>query len=70
MNGPVWWLMSKMQGENSGIYDRIMPTEQIKMFTSAPWKELTFIPDAPLFLNATNPTETSDAMLNMIKRCE
>lgn len=44
-----------------------MPSEQLKMFTSAPWTELTFVPSGGGFcLSETNPVETADAMLKMM----
>lgn len=44
-----------------------MPVEQLKMFTSAPRTDLTFVPEGGgLCLSETNPVETADAMLKMI----
>jgi microsomal epoxide hydrolase len=43
-----------------------VPAEHIKLFTSAPRAELTFIPDGGHYLNATNPVEVADALLKMI----
>ncbi|KAG8168309.1 hypothetical protein KVR01_003998 [Diaporthe batatas] len=59
---PVHWL----QGTKDIPYGTTVPTEHIKLFTSAPEAELTFVPDGGHYLNATNPVEVADAMLKMI----
>ncbi|KUI73531.1 putative 1-acylglycerol-3-phosphate O-acyltransferase [Cytospora mali] len=58
---PVYWL----QGTKDIPYGTTVPAEQIKLFTSAPKAELTFIPDGGHYLNATNPAEVADAILKM-----
>ncbi|KAJ0123515.1 lpha beta [Diaporthe amygdali] len=59
---PVHWL----QGTKDIPYGTTVPAEHIKLFTSAPKAELTFIPDGGHYLNATNPVEVADALINMI----
>ncbi|KAK7743878.1 hypothetical protein SLS53_003899 [Cytospora paraplurivora] len=59
---PVHWL----QGTKDVPYGTTIPTEQIKLFTSAPKAELTFVPDGGHYLNATNPVEVADAILKMV----
>lgn len=54
------------QGTKDIPYGTTVPTEHIKLFTSAPKAELTFVPDGGHYLNATNPAEVADAMLKMI----
>lgn len=59
---PVHWL----QGTKDVPYGTTVPTEQIKLFTSSPKAELTFVPDGGHYLNATNPVEVADAILKMV----
>lgn len=47
-------------------YGTTVPAEQIKLFTSAPKAELTFVPDGGHYLNATNPVEVAHAILKMV----
>lgn len=54
------------QGTKDIPYGTTVPTEHIKLFTSAPKAELTFVPGGGHYLNATNPVEVADAMLKMI----
>lgn len=54
------------QGSKDIPYSTIVPAEHIKLFTSAPKAELTFIPDGGHYLNATNPVEVADAIIKMI----
>lgn len=59
---PVTWL----QGTKDVPYGVTVPAEQIKLFTSAPTAELSFIENGGHYLNATNPEEVVVAMLKMI----
>lgn len=59
---PVRWL----QGTKDVPYGVRVPAEQIKMFTSAPSAELSFVEDGDHYLNATNPDEVAEAMLLMV----
>lgn len=59
---PVRWL----QGTRDVPYGVRVPAEQIRMFTSAPSAELTFVQGGDHYLNVTNPDEVAEAMLLMI----
>lgn len=55
-----------IQGTKDAPYGTTVPAEQIKLFSSAPRAELTFVPDGGHYLNATNPAEISQAVLKMV----
>lgn len=61
---PVSWL----QGTKDVPYGTIVPGEQIKLFTSSPSAELSFVENGGHYLNATNPEEVARAMLKMISQ--
>lgn len=58
--------VSWLQGTKDAPYGVIVPGEQIKLFTSAPSAELSFVEGGGHYLNATNPKEVAEAMLKMI----
>lgn len=45
-----------------------VPAEQIKLFTASKEAKLTIIKDGSHYLNATNPAEVEDALLEMVAR--
>lgn len=49
-------------------YGTVVPAEHVKLFTSSPSTELTFIPEGGHYLNATHPQEIADAILKMVAR--
>ncbi|KFX85772.1 hypothetical protein V490_09418 [Pseudogymnoascus sp. VKM F-3557] len=61
---PVYWL----HGPEDPVFDKIMPTEQIELFTSSPEATLTLVEGAGHYLNATSPKETEEAILKMVKK--
>jgi hypothetical protein len=50
------------------VYGNIIPNEHIKLFTSSPDATVTFVEGAGHYLNATNPKETEEAILKMVKK--
>ncbi|KFG82001.1 putative alpha/beta hydrolase [Metarhizium anisopliae] len=62
---PVHWL----QGAKDPVFGDVVPKEHIKLFTSAPEATLTFVEGGGHYLNATNPKEVDEALLNMVKAC-
>lgn len=55
------------EGPEDPVFGKVVPAEQIKMFTSSPDAQLHFIEGAGHYLNATHPKETNEAILKMVK---
>lgn len=58
----------RVQGPEDPVFGRIVPTEQIKLFTSSPDAKVTFVEGADHYLNATSPKETEEAILKMVQK--
>lgn len=78
---PVYWLqvsinlfvcsiyiLTVKQGSEDVPFGTIFPSEQIKLFTSSKEAKLTFIPGGAHYLNATNPVEVNDALLELVTK--
>ncbi|KAJ9148533.1 Dihydrolipoyllysine-residue acetyltransferase component of acetoin cleaving system [Pleurostoma richardsiae] len=61
---PVYWL----QGTKDVPYGTTIPAEQIKLFTSSKEAKLKFLEGGGHYLNATNPADVEEAMLEMAKK--
>lgn len=61
---PVYWL----QGSDDAPFGTGVQSEQLELFTGSKEKKLTIVPGGAHYLNATNPQEVNDALLEMIKR--
>ena len=48
------------------MFSKTIPEEQIKLFTSSVEATLTLVKGAGHYLNATNPKETEEAILEMV----
>lgn len=61
---PVYWL----QGTEDVPYATNVQEEQLGMFASAKETKLTMVQGGAHYLNATNPKEVGEAMLEMVKK--
>ncbi|KAI1634519.1 putative alpha/beta hydrolase [Biscogniauxia mediterranea] len=61
---PVHWL----HGTADPIYGTIVPTEHIKMFTSAKEAKLDFIENGSHYLSASHPKEVETALLEFVAK--
>ncbi|KAJ6034940.1 hypothetical protein N7499_002156 [Penicillium canescens] len=61
---PVHWL----QGTEDVPFGTIVPPEHIKRFTSSVDAKLVMIEGGAHYLNATNPKEVNEALLEMVKK--
>ncbi|KAJ5446234.1 hypothetical protein N7491_002316 [Penicillium cf. griseofulvum] len=61
---PVYWL----QGTEDTPFGTIVPAEQIKRFTSSVEAKLVMIEGGAHYLNATNPKEVDEALLEMVTK--
>ncbi|KAK2780673.1 hypothetical protein FQN53_001050 [Emmonsiellopsis sp. PD_33] len=61
---PVYWL----QGTNDGPYGTTFPGEQIKLFTGSREAKLIVVEGGAHYLNATNPTEVNDALVDLVNK--
>ncbi|OOO07109.1 hypothetical protein OAory_01093120 [Aspergillus oryzae] len=61
---PVYWL----QGTEDTPFGTVVPAEQIKLFTASPEAKLVMIEGGAHYLNATNPKEVNEALLEMVTK--
>ncbi|PGH03998.1 hypothetical protein AJ79_07231 [Helicocarpus griseus UAMH5409] len=61
---PVYWL----QGSQDVPYQTTVPAEQIKLFTSSKEAKLTIVDGGAHYLNASNPEEVNDALVEMVRK--
>ncbi|KAJ5866343.1 hypothetical protein N7534_000896 [Penicillium rubens] len=61
---PVYWL----QGTEDTPFGTIVPAEHIKRFTSSVEAKLVMIEGGAHYLNATNPKEVNEALLEMVTK--
>ena len=61
---PVYWL----QGTEDAPYGCRVQYEQIELFTASKDKKLSIVTGGAHYLNATNPAEVNEAVLEMIKK--
>ncbi|KAJ5503225.1 hypothetical protein N7463_006099 [Penicillium fimorum] len=61
---PVYWL----QGTEDTPFGTIVPAEQIKRFNSSVEAKLVMIEGGAHYLNATNPKEVDEALLEMVTK--
>lgn len=60
--------MNEKQGTEDVPYGQTVPPEQIKLFTSSKEAKLINVQGGAHYLNATNPTEVADALLEMVSK--
>ncbi|KAJ4398714.1 hypothetical protein N0V91_009991 [Didymella pomorum] len=61
---PVYWL----QGSEDAPYGCQVQLEQIELFTASKKKKLTIVEGGAHYLNATNPKEVNEAVLEMVTK--
>ncbi|KAL2192870.1 Alpha/Beta hydrolase protein [Corynascus similis CBS 632.67] len=61
---PVYWL----QGTDDAPFGTTVPAEQIKLFTSSKEATLTIVPGGNHYLNATNPKEVKETLLQLVNK--
>ncbi|GAD97753.1 alpha/beta hydrolase, putative [Paecilomyces variotii No. 5] len=61
---PVYWL----QGTEDVPFGQTVPVEQIQLFTASKEAKLIPVQGGAHYLNATSPTEVTDAILEMVEK--
>ncbi|KKZ65866.1 microsomal epoxide hydrolase [[Emmonsia] crescens] len=61
---PVYWL----QGTNDVPYGTTIPEEQIKLFAGSKETKFILVEGGAHYLNATNPTEVTEALVEMVSK--
>ncbi|EFX05414.1 alpha beta hydrolase fold family [Grosmannia clavigera kw1407] len=61
---PVYWL----QGTDDVVYGVQIPKDQIELFTGAKEKKVRYLEQGGHYLNATNPKEVEEEILEMINK--
>ncbi|KAF9886705.1 hypothetical protein FE257_011219 [Aspergillus nanangensis] len=61
---PVYWL----QGTDDAVFGKIVPEEQLQLLTRSKEVKLVMIDGGAHYLNATNPTEVNEALLEMVNK--
>lgn len=61
---PVYWL----QGTEDVVFGCKVQSEQIELFTASREKKLSLVEGGAHYLNATNPKEINEAVLEMVKK--
>lgn len=61
-------LTGNEQGTNDVPYGTTIPEEQIKLFASSKETKFILVAGGAHYLNATNPTEVTEALVEMVSK--